>query len=213
MSEAAKRSVYSRAVFGARDCTLDAVLRRSLLEERFETIQIDDGAGRILQLLTLLHKPMRVVEIGTLFGYSTIHIARALPEGGQLIGLEVDPRAASAARRNLDAAGLSDRAEIIEVDAVEHLVGLPDGVLDMAFIDGEKADYPSYLKALARKLRSGALLIADDAFADGSYDAAPGGTAREATGIHAYNCAVAGSSHFFSALIPTDTGLMVSVRL
>lgn len=212
MSKAAERLAYARAVFGARDRALDAVLRRSLLEERFETIQIDDGAGRILQLLTLVHKPMRAVEIGTLFGYSAIHIARALPEGGRLTGLEIDPRAASAARRNIDAAGLSDRAEIIEVDAVEHLAELPDGVLDMAFIDGAKADYPSYLKVLARKLRSGALLVADDAFADGYYDGARGGVAREATGIHAYNRAVAGSSHFFSALIPTETGLMVSVR-
>lgn len=212
MSKAAERSAYERAVFGARDHALDTVLRRSLLEERFETIQIDDGAGRILQLLTLLHKPMRVVEIGTLFGYSAIHIARALPEGGRLTGLEIDPRAANASRRNLEAAGLSDRVEIIEVDAVEHLAELPDGVLDMAFVDGEKSDYPSYLKALARKLRSGALLIADDAFADGSYDAAYGGTVLEATGIHTYNRAVAASSYFFSALIPTETGLMVSVR-
>ncbi len=212
MSKTADRSAYERALFGARDSTLETVLRRSLLEERFETIQIDDGAGRILQLLMLIHKPMRVIEIGTLFGYSTIHIARALPEGGRLTGLEFDPRAANAARRNLDAAGLSDRVEIIEVDALEHLAELPDGVLDMAFIDGEKSDYPLYLKALARKLRSGALLIADDAFADGPYNAALGGMAREATGIHTYNRAVAGSSHFFSALIPTETGLMVSVR-
>lgn len=212
MSKAPERSAYARAIFGARDRELDAVLRHSLLEERFETIQIDDEAGRILQLLTLVHKPMRVVEIGTLFGYSTIHIARALPEGGRLTGLEIDPRAASAARRNLDAAGLSDRVEIIDVDAVKHLTELPDGVLDMAFIDGAKAYYPSYLKALARKLRLGALLIADDAFAEGLYDAERWGAGREAAGIHAYNRAVAKSSHFFSALIPTETGLMVSVR-
>lgn len=212
MSKEVERLAYARTIFGARDCALDAVLRRSLLEDRFDTIQIDDVAGRILQLMTLVHKPMRVVEIGTLFGYSTIHIARALPEGGRLTGLEIDPRAASAARRNLEAAGLSDRVEIIEIDAVEHLVKLPDGVLDMAFIDGEKADYPSYLKVLTRKLRSGALLIADDSFADGSYGAAHEGRARQAAGIRAYNRVVAGSSHYFSALIPTESGLMVSVR-
>lgn len=212
MNKAAERSAYERAVFGARDLTLETVLRRSLLEDRFETIQIDDGAGRILQLLTLIHKPMQVLEIGTLFGYSTIHIGRALPEGGRLTGLEIDPRAANAARRNLDAAGLSDRVDIIEIDAVEYLAKLPDGVLDMAFIDGEKSDYPSYLKALVRKLRSGALLIADDAFADGPYSTAPGSMARETTGIHTYNRTMAGSSHFFSALVPTETGLMVSVR-
>lgn len=212
MSKALERSAYARAVFGPRDHKLDTILRHSLLEEQFETIQVDDGAGRILQLLTLVHKPMQVVEIGTLFGYSTIHIARGLPKGGRLTGLEIDPRAANAARRNLDAVGLSDRVKIIEVDALEHLAELPDGVLDMAFIDGEKAHYPYYLKALARKLRSGALLIADDAFADGLYDTPLGDTAREAAGIHTYNRAMAGSSRFFSALIPTETGFMVSVR-
>lgn len=212
MSTSAERSAYLRAVFGARDHALNAVLRRSLLEERFETIQIDDGTGRVLQLLTFVHKPMRVIEIGTLFGYSTIQIARALPEGGRLTSLEINPRAASVARRNLEVTGLNDRVEIIEIDALEYLGELTDSVLDMAFIDGNKADYPSYLKALARKLRCGGLLIADDAFADGSYSDAGGDVARAATGIHAYNHTVARSSHFFSALIPTETGLMVSVR-
>ena len=64
-------NVTAHAFFGARDPVLEQVLRKSLLEDRLPTIQIDDNAGRILQLLAMLHKPHRVIEIGSLFGYTT----------------------------------------------------------------------------------------------------------------------------------------------
>src|SRR4051812_16053578 len=92
------RTSYARAVLGARDPVLDDVLRTSLLDRGMPTIQIDDNAGRVLQLLTMLRRPQHVIEVGTLFGYSSIFIARGLMDGARLTTLEIDPDAAMLAR-------------------------------------------------------------------------------------------------------------------
>ncbi|MET8628882.1 O-methyltransferase [Kitasatospora sp. NPDC004669] len=206
---------YMRAILGPRDAALDAVLRESLLEHGMPTIQVDDNAGRVLQLLTMLRRPRRALEIGTLFGYSTIHIARGLPEGGQLTTLEMDPEAAGLARRNLRAAGVEDRVEVVVGDALEHLAAVPKASLGMAFIDADKKSYPAYLKAVYPLLEPGALLIADDAFAEGDFSAeseADADPERETKAIHAYNRAVCRSPRLFSAFIGTENGLMVSYK-
>jgi len=81
-------AAYIRSTLGRRDPVLDRILRTSLLERRMPTIQVDDNAGRVLQLLAALRRPRQVIEIGTLFGYSAIHLARGLTGDGRLTTLE-----------------------------------------------------------------------------------------------------------------------------
>ncbi|MDX2757251.1 O-methyltransferase [Streptomyces europaeiscabiei] len=204
---------YMRAALGDRDEALDRVLRRSLLERGMPTIMIDDNAGRFLQLLTHLHRPRHVVEIGTLFGYSAIHIARGLPPGGRLTTLEIDPAAAELARENFEIAGVADRVEVLVGDAAGHLAEMERASVGMLFIDGDKKSYPSYLKVGFPLVEPGGLLVADDAFAHGDFGAESdpdAGPDREARAIRTYAGAVGRSPLLFSAFVATESGLLVS---
>lgn len=205
-------SEYERAIFGPRDTILDKILRRSLGDEALPTIQVDDGAGRALTMLTMLRAPRRALEIGTLFGYSAIYIARALRPGATLVSLEVDARAAEVARRNIAEAGLAHAVEIVTVDAIEYLRTGETGELDLVFIDGEKRAYPDYLRACYPLLSDGGMLIADDAFGAGDYtgEGSDGDEAQQA--ITTYNRAVARAPHLHSAFVGTTAGMMVSVK-
>jgi predicted O-methyltransferase YrrM len=203
-----------RAVSGPREKILDDILRDSLLTEGLRPMQVDDNAARVLQLLTALARPQRVVEIGTYFGYSAIHIARGLPPGGRLVTLEVDAELAALAWGNLERAGVADRVEVVVGPAADHLAGLAPESLDMVFIDADKLSYPTYLKLCFPLLRRGGVLIADDAFADGDLSSESedddGATAVRA--VNSYNRAVGRSPRMLSAFVGTDNGFMVSYR-
>ena len=205
---------YVRAISPPREEVLDRILRDSLLDNRLRPMQVDDNAARVLQLLTVLHRPRQVVEIGTYFGYSAIHIARGLPPGGHLVTLEVDAGLAELARGNLEKVGLADRVEVVVGPAADHLSGLPRESLDMVFIDADKLSYPTYLKLCFPLLRRGGVLVADDAFADGDFssESPDGDGAAAARAINSYNLAAARSPRMLSAFIGTNTGFLVSYK-
>ncbi|WP_410676923.1 O-methyltransferase [Amycolatopsis sp. cmx-4-68] len=209
MTGQVRTSTYARSVFGPREPVLDAVLRDALLGRGLRPMQVDDNAGRVLQLLTTLHRPQRVLEIGTFFGFSTIHIARGLPEGGHLVSLEIDAKVAETARQNLAAALVADKVDIVVGPAADYLQALAPLSLDMVFIDAEKTAYPEYLKLTYPALAVGGLLVADDTLPQGDFSA-EGDTAAVRSAISAYTRAVARSDHLFSAFIGTDNGLLVS---
>lgn len=207
---------YIRSVLGPRESVLDEILRRSLLTDHMPTIQVDDNAGRVLQLLTMLKRPRHVIEIGTLFGYSTIHLARGLTSDGRLTTLEVDPRAADIARRNLQTAGVAERVEVVVGDAVDYLRTVPPESVGMIFIDADKKSYPEYLKHCFPLLEPGGLLVADDAFAQGDFRAEQSEGVepdREVRAIHTYNSAVGRSRRLFSAFVGTENGLLMSCKV
>lgn len=207
-------NAYSAAVLGPRDSALDDILRQSLLEQNMPTIMIDDSSGLVLEMLIRVSEPRHVLEIGTLFGYSTIYLARGLPEGGRVTTVEVNPQAAALAQRNFAAAGLAERIELVVGDAIEYLVDVADDSVDVVFIDGDKKAYPIYLKHAFRAVRPGGLLIADDAYAAGDYSAERGDEddTQRRSGIHIYNAAVGRSPRLFSALVGTTNGMMVSIK-
>ncbi|KAF0646845.1 hypothetical protein K701_26470 [Streptomyces fradiae ATCC 10745 = DSM 40063] len=207
--------VYLRSLLGPRDETLDGILRDALLEKKLPSIQIDDNGARMLHLLTLLHRPRLVVEVGTLFGYSAIHIARGLPPDGHLITIESDADAARNARAYLDEAGVGDRVEVVHADAVTHLATLRPDSVDMVFIDADKKAYPQYLKLCFPLLRSGGLLIADDVAPGGDFsgESEPGADPdRETKAIATYVSAVARSNRLHSAFVGSAHGLLVSYK-
>ena len=112
-----------------------------------------------------MHNSKTVIEIGTLVGYSTIWIARALPAGGRVISFERDEKVAAVARENISKSDVANRIEIIVGDAHEKLKDIKNrGPFDAMFIDAEKGGYCKYLDWAEKNIRSGGLILADNTF-------------------------------------------------
>ncbi|AVZ72736.1 methyltransferase [Streptomyces lunaelactis] len=135
-------------------------------------INVAPNQGKLLHLLAQMQGARTVLEIGTLGGYSTIWLARALPEGGRLISLEYDPAHAEVARANLAHAGLDKIAEVRTGPALEtlpKLVAEPGaGPFDLVFIDADKANNPHYVEWSLKLTRPGSVIIVDNAVRGGS---------------------------------------------
>lgn len=128
-------------------------------------IHVAPNQGKLLMLLAQSVGATRILEIGALGGYSTIWLARALPPGGRLITLEVDPKHAAVARENLAGAGLAEMVEIHLGQALDSLARLAGGdypPFDFIFIDADKGNYPQYFEWALRLSRTGALIFADN---------------------------------------------------
>lgn len=138
---------YYEDLLIGRDPVLEETLRASAAAGLPE-IAVAPNQGRFLMLLAIATGARKILEIGTLGGYSTTWLARALPEGGRLVTLEYAPKHAEVARRNIARAGLADRVEVIVGPAVESLPKLVEegaGPFDLVFIDADKQGYPDYL--------------------------------------------------------------------
>ncbi|TRO46551.1 methyltransferase domain-containing protein [Candidatus Bathyarchaeota archaeon] len=118
--------------------------------------------GEILVEQIRLHRPMRVLEVGSYVGYSTILMARELPAGAEVIGIEVDGDEAEEARANIASAELEADVTVVTGDALEVIPGL-EGEFDMVFLDADKWEYLSYLRLLEDKLHPSSVVIADNA--------------------------------------------------
>jgi caffeoyl-CoA O-methyltransferase len=123
--------------------------------------------GRLLETLVFALRPRLVVEIGTYAGYSALAMAGALPPGGRLVTLELDPVHADFAQRHVDASPYADRIEIVRGPALESLAAL-DGPYDIVFIDADKTGYPAYYEAALAKLAPTGLIVADNTLHDGN---------------------------------------------
>ena len=161
---------YIEELFAPRDEALDAALeesRRAGLPE----IQISPNEGVLLAVLAQMAGARRILEIGTLGGYSAIHLARALPEDGALISLEIDERHAEVARNNVRRAGLEGKVEIRVGDAkvlLARVVEREEEPFDLVFIDADKEGYPEYLEWALRLSRPRSLILADNTIRGGS---------------------------------------------
>jgi predicted O-methyltransferase YrrM len=132
-------------------------------------ITVSANQGKLLELLVRVHGARRILELGTLGGYSTIWLARALPAGGRLVTLEADPHFAEVARSNIARAGLAGTVEVRVGPALETLPALAAGSpFDLIFIDADKANYPGYLQWSLTLSRPGTLIIADNVVRDGA---------------------------------------------
>jgi predicted O-methyltransferase YrrM len=135
------------------------------------SIQVSPPQGRLLQLLVRLVGARRILEFGTLGGYSAILMARALPADGRLITLEAKPEYAEVARQSIERAGVGDRVEVRVGPALEALPALEEegaGPLDLVFIDADKVNTPDYFNWALDRTRAGGLIIADNVVRDGS---------------------------------------------
>ncbi|HEX6161409.1 MAG TPA: O-methyltransferase, partial [Thermoanaerobaculia bacterium] len=129
-------------------------------------IAVSAPQGKVLYLLALACRANRILEIGTLAGYSAIWMARALPPDGRMVTLEYDPHHADVARANIERAGLADRVEVRVGAALETLPTL-EGPFDFIFIDADKENYPAYFRAAVSLSRPGTMIVADNVVRDG----------------------------------------------
>jgi predicted O-methyltransferase YrrM len=150
------------------DAALDAALQANAAAG-LPPHDVSPAQGKLLHLLARLQNARTILEIGTLGGYSTIWLARALPPGGRLVTIEVDPRHAEVARANLARAGLADVVELRIGSARETLPQLATvAPFDFVFIDADKPSNPSYLRWALRLTRPGSLIVADNVVRDGA---------------------------------------------
>jgi predicted O-methyltransferase YrrM len=150
------------------DAVLDAALAASAAAG-LPPINVAPNQGKLLMMLAQMIGARRILEIGTLGGYSTIWLARGLAPGGRLITLELDPRCAEVARGNLDRAGLGDVVEIRVGKALDTLPGLmSEAPFDLVFIDADKPRTPDYFAWAMRLSRPGSLIVVDNVVREGA---------------------------------------------
>jgi predicted O-methyltransferase YrrM len=145
------------------DETLDAALKRNR-DAGLPSIDVSPLQGKLLHLLARLMGARNILEIGRLGGYSTIWLARALPEGGKVVTLEYSPAHAAVARENIRAAGLDAKVDLRVGAALETLPVLEQEglVLDFVFVDADKRSNPDYLRWALRLARIGAVIAVDN---------------------------------------------------
>jgi caffeoyl-CoA O-methyltransferase len=151
------------------DPTLDAVLHATR-DARMPQINVSPVQGRLLHVLALARNARKILEIGTLAGYSAIWMARALPADGRLITLEFDPKHADVARANIARAGLADRVEVrlgAALDTLPQLAAEGAGPFDLIFIDADKINLTTYFDWAVRLARPGSLIVVDNVIRGG----------------------------------------------
>jgi predicted O-methyltransferase YrrM len=166
------------------DDALNAALERQS-SEGLPAIAVAPNQGKLIHLFARMSGTKRILEIGTLGGYSTIWLARALPVDGRLVTLELDPHHADVARGNLDAAGLEDRVQIMvgpAADSLQTLINAGEPPFDFIFIDADKPSTAIYLEASLRLARPGTVIVIDNVVRNGKV-VDPGSTDPNVIGV------------------------------
>ncbi len=195
---------YIDARLAPGDPVLEAALKAAA-EAGLPSINVSPSQGKLLQVLARGLGARKILEIGTLGGYSTIWLGRALPPGGRLITLEVSPHHADVARANLARAGLE---KVVEVrvgraqDTLPAMVAAGEGPFDLIFIDADKAGYPAYLDWSLRLSRPGTVILADNVVRGGQI-ADPASEDEAVVGVQRYIEALAAEPRVSATVIQT----------
>lgn len=195
---------YVEQMFVPSDPALDAALKASA-EAGLPSIQVSPAQGKLLQILAQTMGVRKVLEIGTLGGYSTIWLARALPPDGRLITLEVNPKHAEVARSNIARAGLASVVELRlgpGLETLPKLVQEKQGPFDFVFIDADKPGYADYFPWVLKLTRRGSLIIADNVVRKGAV-ADPNSDDQNVLGIRKFNEAVRAEPRVSATAIQT----------
>jgi predicted O-methyltransferase YrrM len=187
---------YIASLFAPQDEVLNATLAE-MERESIRPMNVSATEGKLLQVLALMVGAKRILEIGTLGGYSGIHFARVLPEDGKLITLELEPHHADVAQRNFGLAGIEHKVEIRVGPALKtlrHLAAAGEAPFDLIFIDADKDSYTDYLNHCLPLLREGGLLLGDNTLR--------GVEPPEDNGTMRYNAAVAQRAELTTIVIP-----------
>jgi caffeoyl-CoA O-methyltransferase len=194
-------------------CTPPDALLRELAAETARAfpgpagMQVSHDEGELLTMLTRLVGARRAVEVGVFTGYSSICIARGMPADGHLLACDVSEQWTSVARSYWKRAGLEDRIELRLGPALDTLRALPaEPVLDLAFIDADKGNYPLYYEELIVRLRPGGLIILDNVLRGGEV-ADPAAQDGGTVAMRRLNDLIAGDGRAESVMLPVRDGV------
>lgn len=160
---------YISGLLAPEDAILTGTIQ-SLAANGIPDMSVSPNQGKLLQVFATACKATKILELGTLGGYSTIFLARALPEGGKVISLECDERYAAVAQQNIDNAGLSEKVEIRTgkaLDLLPVLLEQNEGPFDLFFIDADKPPYTDYFQYALKLSRPGSIIICDNVIRNG----------------------------------------------
>lgn len=184
------------------DPVLDAT-QRAAADAGLPSISVSAPQGKFLHLLARVAGARRILEIGTLAGYSTIWLARALPPGGRLVSLEFDPKHAAVARANVERAGL---AAVVDIRVGRAIDALPvfeaDDRFDLVFIDADKPSTPDYFDWALKLTRQGGLIVVDNVVRDGAV-ADASGKDRDVEGMRTFLARLARTANASGTVIQT----------
>ncbi len=198
---------YIIDTFVEEDEALKAVVENTK-QKNFPLIQISPENGKFLFMLAKMVHSKNILEIGTLTGYSTIWLARALPEDGKVTTLEISNEHAAEARKNFERAGVQNKIQLILGDAFESLDKLSNQKFDFVFIDANKERCSDYFDKVIGRMNKGGIIATDNTLRDGNVVKQ---NADEGTkGIQTYNKKVANDLRVDSLLIPISDGVTLS---
>lgn len=184
------------------DPALDHALRTTE-DAGLPAISVSATHGKLLHLLARLQGARKILEVGTLGGYSTIWLARALPADGRLVTLEIDPKHAEIARANLDRAGVADRVDIRVGRALDTLPELTaEAPFDLFFVDADKESNADYVRWALKLSRPGSVIVVDNVIRDGEVARADHDDPR-IQGVRRLNDLLAGESRLSATVIQT----------
>ncbi len=201
----------------AQELPIMAEMRRDLEQVGLLNMAVSPVEGALLAFFARSHGVKKVVEIGTLYGYSTLWLARALPSEGRIWSLDVEAERSEQARTYAQKAGLAEFIEFVSGPALEKLPELEShGPFDLVFIDADKAAYMDYLHWADRHLKSGGLMIGDNTFLFGAvYDQPTRANFSQGRAVEVmkeFNSWLASSPSYNSIMIPTLEGMTVAVK-
>lgn len=199
---------YIIDTFAAEDNLLRSLIKETE-KQGLPLIQVSPENGKFLQLLIRMINAKNVLEIGTLTGYSAIWIARALPEDGKLITLELEPKHAELAKKYIVKAGLHKKIEIRVGAASVSLKNLSEERFDLVFIDADKENYVNYLHKVIPLMNKGGVIAADNTLRKGEVINLK--TKDEGTiEVRNFNKLIAKDKRFESILVPISDGLTIA---
>jgi predicted O-methyltransferase YrrM len=200
---------YITSLFSAEDELL-ASLRGEAERAGLPAIAISADEGRLLQVLLTSIGARRVLEVGTLGGYSAICMARALPSDGRVLSIEIEEKHATFARRYIERANLTDRIDVQVGRALDVLPALDGQRFDAMFLDADKEPLPTYFDWALRLVRPGGLIIGDNALWGGRvYETSEKDAKTRA--VREFNRRMATDPRVLGIIVPTHDGVAVAI--
>jgi predicted O-methyltransferase YrrM len=213
---------YITNLYTTPDLGLSSVLQRLEQQNRLG-VNIGIVESQMLKILIGLLQPLKIIECGTLFGYSTVQMAQALPANAHIFTIEKDLSSAEQARLSFAQCGVSDKVSLLVGSVEEKLRELEsDGPFDMIFIDHHKAGYFSALQWAAQNIRCGGLIIGDNTLLFGgvvyeNYEDLPAAFQQKSSraqfeSMRAFNLELSDPQKYTSILLPTSEGLSIALK-
>jgi predicted O-methyltransferase YrrM len=197
---------YITGIFAEEDDILKNVVKDAE-SKSYPMIQVSPDLGKFLYMLIKMVNAKKALEIGTLAGYSSIWLARALPDNAQLTTLEIDLEHAETAKSNFIKAGLDSKIELIFGNAMDSLEKLKSERFDFVFIDADKTGYPDYFDKVMLMMNQGGIIAADNTLRKGQV--IQENTDEGTQAIKVYNKKVANDPRVESLLVPISDGLTI----